>query len=177
MDNLNPYSYTITIQEIEDDGERIYEATIAELPDAADYAETYNDAYDLAIQTIEGTAELYAESGREFPKPNKQERKYSGRITLRMPPSLHAKVDHNALKEGVSLNLYLVSIISEKQGYSIACNQIENYFHNQAESYLMRVWTSMRTTLGTNSSLNDISSTKGFITTTAPEIKGIFSTI
>jgi len=139
MAEVNPYAYTITIQGIEDEGERVFEATVAELPDMADYAETFRDAYDLAIQTIQGAAELYAESGREFPKPQKHEKEYSGRVTLRMPKTIHAKVDRIAGKEGVSLNQFLVSIISERVGHSTACDR----FDQIAENYLRRAWSAM----------------------------------
>lgn len=143
MSNIDPYAYTITIQKVEVDGESVFEATIAELPDAADYADSFNEAYALAIQTIEGAAELFAESGREFPKPQKHEKEYSGRVTLRMPKTLHARADNVADKEGVSLNQFLVSVIAERVGFSTACNQLirftESYFMQRAYTAAKRM--------------------------------------
>lgn len=68
---MNPYEYTITIRQIEDEGVRLFESTIAELPDAADYGDTYQEAYERSIMTIEGAEKLYKKLGKEFPKPHK----------------------------------------------------------------------------------------------------------
>lgn len=126
MTNVNPNAYTITVQEIEEEGDRIFEATISELPDAADYADTASEAYDLAIQTIETAAELYAESGRDFPTPRKREDEYSGRFTVRLPKALHAKANRCAEDDEVSLNLFFVTTIAEKVGYATAINHFKD---------------------------------------------------
>jgi len=52
------------------DGEVLFEARVKELPDASDYGESFEEAYDLAIDTIETTAAAYAEQGRAFPPPH-----------------------------------------------------------------------------------------------------------
>lgn len=46
-----------------------YEARIAELPDVAEYADTYEEAYALAIDTIEVTAEMLANEGKAMLLP------------------------------------------------------------------------------------------------------------
>lgn len=72
MKNFNAHAYSITIRQIKStdiDLDGLYQATIAELPDATDYGTGPFDAYQLAIETIEGAAKLYAKSNRKFPKP------------------------------------------------------------------------------------------------------------
>ena len=51
---MNAYDYAITIQRIEPN---YYRATVAELPDVAEYNMHWSVAYDFAIDTIETTAE------------------------------------------------------------------------------------------------------------------------
>ena len=43
-----------------------------------------------------------------------QEVNYSGKMSLRMPKSLHKKVAKEAKKEGVSLNSYIVTCLAEQ---------------------------------------------------------------
>jgi predicted RNase H-like HicB family nuclease len=61
------HPYKITIRQIESDGATLYEARIRELPNAVDYGETREEAYGLAVDTIETTAQVFAEQGRQMP--------------------------------------------------------------------------------------------------------------
>lgn len=42
-----------------------------------------------------------------------QDKKASGKIALRLPISLHGKLIDSAKEEGISLNAFLVSLITE----------------------------------------------------------------
>lgn len=53
------------------------------------------------------------QEGLFIPKPNDKENQYSGRITLRTPKSLHRTLAKKAEEEGVSLNQYLLYIVSQ----------------------------------------------------------------
>ncbi|MCD5380434.1 toxin-antitoxin system HicB family antitoxin, partial [Candidatus Gracilibacteria bacterium] len=46
-----------------------FEARIKELPSIAEYADSFEEAYALAIDSIETTMEIFAEKGRVFPIP------------------------------------------------------------------------------------------------------------
>lgn len=61
--------YSITVREGEFNGETCFEARVAELPDVAEYGDSHEEAYDLAIDTIETTAEIFAENGKQMPAP------------------------------------------------------------------------------------------------------------
>ncbi|MGI6307069.1 MAG: toxin-antitoxin system HicB family antitoxin [Dethiobacteria bacterium] len=54
------------------------------------------------------------EDGLEIPEPFSSYARYSGRITLRAPKTLHRKLIEQAEKEGVSLNQYLVYLLSRE---------------------------------------------------------------
>lgn len=114
----DPHTYAITVQLVNEDGEAFFEATIKEFPDIACYGETHSEAYDLAIDAIETSFTLLEECGTEIPAPIRKVGNLSGRVTLRMPRSIHAITIRDAETEGVSLNSYINSILSEKAGSS-----------------------------------------------------------
>lgn len=61
--------YNINVRFGEFDSEVCYEARVKELPDIAEYADSYQEAYELALDSIATTAELMAEQGRKMPEP------------------------------------------------------------------------------------------------------------
>ncbi len=73
---FDPTEYNITIRKVIIEGESVFEATIKELPDVAEYADSYSEAYELAIDTIETAAAMFAQAGKPFPSPYKQEQDY-----------------------------------------------------------------------------------------------------
>ncbi len=115
---FDPHHYTVTIRQAEFDGETLYEARVRELPDVAEYADTHEEAYALALDAINATAEALAEQGRQMPEPFRPEEEYSGRITLRLPKSLHRRLAEKAEEEAVSLNQYMLSVLSQSGGAS-----------------------------------------------------------
>jgi predicted RNase H-like HicB family nuclease len=92
-------------------------AEIKDLPGCYSQGETLEETY----QNIEEARRLWTESmyedGNEIPLPETEiEKKYSGRFNVRIPRSLHRKLDEMAEKEGVSLNHLLVSTLSRAVG-------------------------------------------------------------
>ncbi|MDE0024445.1 MAG: toxin-antitoxin system HicB family antitoxin [Spirochaetaceae bacterium] len=112
MKRLNAYAYNITVRECVFEGEPLFEARVKELPDVREYAESAQEAYDLAIDTIETAAGMFAETGRPFPPPTSPQDEFSGRVTLRIPRSLHRALASAAEDEGVSLNQHLVTALT-----------------------------------------------------------------
>lgn len=115
---FDPEKYTISVKKDVIDGETYFVATVSELKDVEEFGDTPAEAYSLAIETITLAYQLFLEKGLAFPEPNIKEVKdeCSGRVTLRLPKSLHAKAINTAKNEGVSLNSFLCSIISEAIG-------------------------------------------------------------
>lgn len=112
--------YNITVRKDWFDGEHCYEARVAELPDVAEYADSFEEAYALAIDTIEVTAEMLIAQGKAMPSPMIPADEYSGRVTLRLAKSLHRSLAQAADKEGVSLNQHLTNILNYYAGYAQA---------------------------------------------------------
>lgn len=121
---IDPHAYNINIRRDTFEGEVLFEARVKELPDLAEYVETYAEAYDLAVDTIETAAAAYSEQGRTFPEALVPADDFSGRVTLRLPRSLHRAVAAAAEDEGVSLNQHLVNVLSYFSGFA-ASRQIE----------------------------------------------------
>ena len=113
---MNAHLYNITIRQIEVDGQELFEARVRELPDVVDFGETWEEAYELVVDTIETTAEAMVEQGRRMPEPAGVEDDYSGRITLRVPKTLHRRLAEQAEHESISLNQYLVSLLAYHAG-------------------------------------------------------------
>lgn len=116
--NIDPRAYNISIRMDRFDNEELFEARVRELPDLVEYAETYEDAYDLALDTIATAAEAFAEQGRSFPEASVPADDFSGRITLRLPRSLHRTLAETSDREGVSLNQYIVNVLSYFSGFA-----------------------------------------------------------
>lgn len=141
MNQLDARKYNITVRFGEFEGEACYEATIKELPTVAEYADTHEEAYELAIDTIETLAQLYIEQGKQFPQPAIAPSNYSGRVTLRLPKSLHHSVAQMAEAEEVSLNSFITSALSAFVGFGAGLKQTTDNWHDLENSVKASVST------------------------------------
>ncbi|WP_376692020.1 toxin-antitoxin system HicB family antitoxin [Wenzhouxiangella sp. EGI_FJ10409] len=123
---MNANAYNITIRQVEVDGQELFEARVRELPDVVDFGDTWEEAYELAVDTIETTAKIMAERGRRMPEPAIVEDDYSGRVTLRVPKALHRRLAEQAQHESISLNQYLVSLLAFHTGTRFAARTDSN---------------------------------------------------
>jgi len=90
-----------------------YFIKIKELRGCISVGETIEDACMMIDDALESWLEAAIDDEINIPFPNSMnEKEYSGNFALRMPKSLHASVSEQAEIEGVSVNQYLVSIIS-----------------------------------------------------------------
>ncbi|MBM3154260.1 MAG: type II toxin-antitoxin system HicB family antitoxin [Chloroflexi bacterium] len=107
--------YTITVEK-EDDGRGVYyTARVIELPDLLMTGATPGEAVAELESVKREWIEEYLKLGNKMPKPLKS-RKYSGKVILRIPPSLHETLVKVAELEGVSFNQYMVSSLSKSVG-------------------------------------------------------------
>ena len=101
-----------TIEVIPD--ENCFFIKIKELEGCISQGDTIEEAFIMIKDALSSWLEVAIEEGDEIPLPESmQEYKHSGKMSLRMPKSLHKKVAKEAKKEGVSLNSYIVSCLSE----------------------------------------------------------------
>lgn len=115
MDEMNdPSDYTITVRRFHEGGAYVFKATVRELPHIQGLGSTYAEAYEMVLEAIEGLQEMAAEDGAPFPSPAQESStEWSGRVTLRLPKSLHRQATEVADDEGVSFNQFLVTVITD----------------------------------------------------------------
>lgn len=116
MAGFDPTEFGISIRRKIVDGTPYFVGSVAELSDIEVFEDSYQEAYDEVINVVVALYEKAMERGREFPKPNVPDEEYSGRVTLRLPRSMHKKSAQIAKLEDVSLNQYLVAVVAEAIG-------------------------------------------------------------
>ncbi|ALR91296.1 toxin-antitoxin system HicB family antitoxin [Vibrio alginolyticus] len=129
MISFDPEFYSISVRKEEIEGDLYYVARIQELPDVMEFGDTYEEAYELALDTLKTSYEMFVEQGMKFPEPqcSSHDSKCSGRVTLRMPKTLHQMLATEADLEGVSLNQHIVNQLSFGQGHSSVARELKMY--------------------------------------------------
>lgn len=106
---MEKYSLVVQWSE-EDEG---YIATIPELTGLSAFGVTKEEALRELEVAKEAYLEVFIEDGCQLPEPDTLN-SYSGQTRLRLPKSLHASLSRNAKKERVSLNTYIIHLLSER---------------------------------------------------------------
>jgi antitoxin HicB len=107
-----PYTMTVKFR-LEQGG--YYVASYIELPDLTMTGETPEEAVRELQDEKREWFEECLKRGISIPLPVEPQ-KYSGKIVLRMPSSMHESLIRIAELEGVSLNQYMLSAISRALG-------------------------------------------------------------
>lgn len=105
------FRYSINLVWSEED--ECYVATIPEFPGLSAFGETPEAATMEAKLAAEGFLKVYAEDGCPLPPPEIS-KQFSGQTRLRLPRQLHASLSREAQEEGLSLNSYILHLLSER---------------------------------------------------------------
>ena len=97
---------------------------IKDLPGCVTQGETLEEAFEMIAEARELWIETSYEFGDPIPLPHTMAT-YSGKTMLRMPKYLHERLARSAKRENVSLNQYIVSLLSERN----ALSALENVKH------------------------------------------------
>lgn len=121
--------YTIQIKLVEIEGNNFYQAKIKEFPYLDEYADCAEDAYKLALDAIETSIKALTIENKKIPFPcnDANVEDYSGRVTLRIPKTLHASLAEIANFEGISLNQLLASVLADFNGFN------HSYYHEPVD--------------------------------------------
>lgn len=98
------FKYRIDINWSEED--KCYIANIPELPNCMTHGETIEEAVIMAKEAAQGYLETLKQEGLPIPPPL-AERRFSGKIALRIDPNLHRDIAVKASMEGASLSKYI----------------------------------------------------------------------
>lgn len=128
--------YSIEIRRGNFEGEDCFQARVKEIPYLEEYADSYEEAYGLVIDSIEQTAIEMEARGKVMPPPIVSVEDYSGRVTLRLPKTLHRYLTHVAESEDVSLNSLMISVLSDFHGFDVGQDATsKGYYQTVAMSY------------------------------------------
>jgi len=95
--------------------DEVYVAFCPELGDLSAHGATPMEAATELSMAMELAVGTYGKEGWELPQP-RTIRRYSGQFRVRLPESLHGWLAAAAEAEGVSLNTFVVSKLSEARG-------------------------------------------------------------
>ena len=118
---MKDYGYELFWSD-EDEG---YIVTCPDFPGLFAFGMTPEKALKEARVAIELFIEDFKERGEQLPEPTKA-MSYSGQIRLRMPKNLHAAVSKAAAKSGVSLNTYLVGLLSARNAVNEVSSELDD---------------------------------------------------
>lgn len=105
--------YPVELSRRDEDGESYWVCEVPDLPGCVADGETPAEAIESLSEAKRLWIEGRLEHGHRVPEPTNT-RGYSGRLLLRMPRSLHRKLAAQSRREGTSLNMYVVSLLSER---------------------------------------------------------------
>jgi predicted RNase H-like HicB family nuclease len=100
--------YPVTIYE---DPEGGFVAEIEDLPGCLTQGETLEEVHAQIDDARRGWLKVAYEEGLEISLP-RTDQEYSGKFIVRLPKYLHKQLAQNARKDGISLNQYVISILS-----------------------------------------------------------------
>jgi len=137
--SFDPDTYTITIRKENVDGDVYFVGRVAEFPNISAFEDTFEDARSMVLGAINTLKMIADQDGVAFPEPNpSSEVEYSGRVTLRLPKTLHAHLDRLAKAEDVSLNqimnVGLATYVGEVDGLSKAAKVVADTVVSVAKS-------------------------------------------
>jgi predicted HicB family RNase H-like nuclease len=106
------------------DEDNSFVATIPGIKALSAFGATREEALSELHIAAEAYFEALEAAGKPLPLPEKVT-PYSGQLRLRMPKSLHAALSNEAEDESISLNTYIVTLLSERRIEKKLLNKIE----------------------------------------------------
>ena len=119
LDYYLTLDYPVEIRRIDDDLGGGYAASIPSLGSQAFVGdgETPQEAYENLQAARKEIFAEYLEQGLSIPEPiSESEHDYSGKLVVRMPRELHAKLSAAAKRNDTSLNQFIVYALSNFEG-------------------------------------------------------------
>jgi antitoxin HicB len=101
-----------------------YVVVFPDLPGCMTQVETLDELPEMAEDARTGWIETEYELGRNIPLPSHPE-EYSGKFNVRLPRFLHRALAESAEREGISLNQYVVALLSRGDAQAQVDRQLQ----------------------------------------------------
>lgn len=112
-ETVHLFGYSVKLSHLSEDDGGGWLAEVPELEGCISTGESPQEALVNVQDAIKCWLESAREHGKQIPPPTDHaEPEFSGKFTLRVPRALHRLLVRQAEREGVSLNQYIVSLIS-----------------------------------------------------------------
>lgn len=115
--------YSITIQWSEKD--QVFIASIPEIEGLNAFGDTPEEAVKELGKVKKLFLEVMRAEGDDTPEPSLFTQ-HSGQLRIRIPKSLHTSLSNEALKDGVSLNTYIINLLTERNAFKKVHRAIED---------------------------------------------------
>ncbi len=115
----------------EDDG--TFRGEVLEFPGCIASGESASEALDHLEEAAKSWVSAAIELGQTIPEPVDAANSFSGRLVLRIPKSLHKKATLFAEREGVSLNQFIATSLSESVGEKQRNYSINTTIHSHSQ--------------------------------------------
>ena len=124
------YDYKVEITKLSDDDGGGFLATVPKLPGCMSDGETREEALGNIDDAIKCWIETAKELGRTIPRADnyKTEDDFSGKLTLRIPKTLHKMLSEQADREECSINQLLTTYISLGVGNEFGKSEVNNSY-------------------------------------------------
>jgi len=109
--------YAFVTEHLHEDNEAYWRLTVPLLPGIVAYGSTLTEATEELDSVKRIWFETCLKDNVEIPEPIDES--YSGRVTLRMPKTLHKSLAINAGNEAVSLNAYIVDLLEQNSALNL----------------------------------------------------------
>lgn len=114
-------------------------AEIPELPGCIGAGDTAQEALNALEDAKMSWIDIAVSDGKKLPEPLKDyDIDYSGKFTLRLPKTLHKDLSEAAEEEGISLNQYLLFLISKHHYEKTSYKKVEDWFLHFSQNLLMQ---------------------------------------
>ena len=124
MGKYSVYDYPYEMRNELVDGEKAFVCRFRDFPHIIGVGDTQDEALADGREALESIIDYEVEEGHQLPEPSVTEAvTASGRLTIRMPKSLHQRLIQRAEDDDASLN-------------TIVCNALENYLRPQKSKIL-----------------------------------------
>ncbi len=103
-----------------------YFIEVKELPGCMSEGDTVEEAFEMIEDAMRAWIETALEYNKTIPIPDvMRKNQYNGKVLVRMPAMLHKSIAEEAKANGVSINTYIVTMLSEKNSLNKIINALK----------------------------------------------------